>query len=333
MTAGLRSGAVIVMGYLIEVNKDNLMSQHAFRSTRRAAATERRNKLLFEMQQSKLEVSWELAKDRENAQHAQLAFAAVLEAKDVAISNLVSQLSMARQANMDMTVELTSLQYEHGLLANQVAEFVKAEYSVRSVGIGTSQKRRSLGTQVDLQGDSGSFASGSGTDELAQAHNHLENVRRVIEKALDHLSSAAEVATSVDNSSPGDSPEDWIDIFLKDYYCLLDPQGIRKREEDNERSDVELAEMDLSRFGHLFTFDRVQFWEKARAVPDEVRRDLEVFGAVHTPLTYAQTSSFYDYDSMYIHRDAMAFAWQEAYQDRQDDDELTALMKLLRRIV
>ena len=150
---------------------------------------------------------------------------------------------------------------------------------------------------------------------------------------MDHLSSAAEVATSVDNSSPGDSPEDRIDIFLKDYYCLLDPQGIRKREEDNERSDVELAEMDLNRFGHLFTFDRVQFWEKARAVPDEVRRDLEVFGAVHTPLTYAQTSSFYDYDSMYIHRDAMAFAWQEAYQDRQDDDELTALMKLLRRIV
>ena len=90
---------------------------------------------------------------------------------------------------MDMTVELTSLQYEHCFLAKQVAEVKKTEYSVRSVGIGTSRKRRSLGTQVDLQGDFGSFASGSGTDELAQAlrNDTLNTVDKLFPNLYDHL--------------------------------------------------------------------------------------------------------------------------------------------------
>ena len=334
MAAGLRSGAVIVMGYLIEVNNDQLMSQHAFRSTRRAAAIARKRRRLFEVQQSKLEVSWDLARERENAQHAQFVFTAALEAKDVAIDNLVSQLSLAQKANMDMSVELTSMRYEHALLVKEVDEFVKAKnYSVRSVGIGTSRKRRSLGTQASIQGDVGYCASGGGEDELAQVLNHLEDIRAVIDKTLEHLSSAAEIAASADKSSSDESLDDRISVFLHDYYFLLDPQGIREREEDNERSDIEIADMELNQLGHLFTFDRAQFWEKVRAAPDEVRQGLEAFGAIHSPPDYVQASAFDDYLTMYIHRDPMAFAWQEAYQDRHKDDELMVLIRFLQAIV
>ena len=63
--------------------------------------------------------------------------------------------------------------------------------------------------------------------------------------------------------------------FLEDYYDLLDPEGVENRMQENRAVDEAYRDQSIYVAGHLFTYDRRQFWKIIFGLSEEIEEELQ----------------------------------------------------------
>jgi hypothetical protein len=112
------------------------------------------------------------------------------------------------------------------------------------------------------------------------------------------------------------------------------PEGWTYMEDDSsDRDEEDYREMRINRLGHVFTFERKDFWQRCRNAPDELRRALTSFAVQHPPLQNTSDLTWKVFEDFFIAHASVAYAWQEHYSDDNDEDSLMTLIGLIRRLV
>ena len=86
-----------------------------------------------------------------------------------------------------------------------------------------------------------------------------------------------------------------------------------------------------SYLGYTFTFDRGRFWEILGNVPRELRQELVHFGLANPPRIEQTAIDALDFERLSFQDPRRANIWQEYFSDTGDDDDLMALIRMLRR--
>ena len=65
-----------------------------------------------------------------------------------------------------------------------------------------------------------------------------------------------------------------VEQFLDDYYDVIDPVGVAERLMENRRVEDQRRDLCLHVAGHLFTYNREQFWEILHCLPLDVETEM-----------------------------------------------------------
>ena len=104
-------------------------------------------------------------------------------------------------------------------------------------------------------------------------------------------------------------------------------------DDTGDRCEKEEQEIKVNGLGHVFTFWRSKFWQHCREAPDDLRKALTAFAVSHPPAQPTSGITLMNFEVAFFTHELAAFSWQEQYSDEDDEDRLTTLLRLLRRLV
>ena len=159
----------------------------------------------------------------------------------------------------------------------------------------------------------------------------LEGIRRNIEKSLFCIEDWARRKER--EYSDDEVFEAVADRFNYGYMSRTSDGWIYMEDDPTDEYDKEQEDMKVNKLGHLFTFNRSEFWHHCRNALDELRRDIIAF-SVRQPQSQSEIDfNIGDFEAAYFAHASVAWAWQECYSDDDDEDDLLKLLRLLRRLV
>eukprot|EP00973_Karenia_brevis_P018038 2477757-Karenia_brevis.AAC.1 len=118
-----------------------------------------------------------------------------------------------------------------------------------------------------------------------------------------------------------------LDDAMALYWSLLDPTGIRERQDHNDSIESEIREMEVNMLGYYFTFQRDRFWQYARIASEELKRELVSFSICHAAQPSPHMFSPDEFENSYFSHEAIAYSWQESFSDEDDNDDLMQLLR------
>ena len=92
-------------------------------------------------------------------------------------------------------------------------------------------------------------------------------------------------------------------------------------------------EMQMNRLGHAFTYRRQEFWQLCIDAPVCLHKEVTAFAASQPPARPTSELDHSDFEAAFFSHAPAACEWQECYTDQNDDDDLMALIRLLRALV
>jgi hypothetical protein len=164
--------------------------------------------------------------------------------------------------------------------------------------------------------------------------NYLSDTATTIMKCLDYLDSASILAARFESSSGVElaNLDQEADEFLDECYYRFDPSGIEERRQEDESYEHDERETRVNFAGHLFTFDRGQFWKRFTDMNGDLKQSFVRFGLAHPVTQSSCLLTFSQYECACHGLDPQAHFWQEMHSDTDDEDDLMQLLRLLREI-
>jgi hypothetical protein len=189
------------------------------------------------------------------------------------------------------------------------ATFAAASQSVGMPGVEVITHLQESWEDETEKGDDGS-------EILEQLRTHLQQQHGVINSILKHLTRAAKIAKSAEESHAKEPFECIIDVFMEDYYDLMDPQGIAERRSSNWRIESEQCNVEVNFLGSLLVHDASSYLARIQNAPAHLHDELACLaqsGSSITASNWASSEEEY-HDLFWSHNDA-AFSWQSHFSD------------------
>ena len=117
-------------------------------------------------------------------------------------------------------------------------------------------------------------------------------------------------------------------IFLEDYYDLLDPEGVKECKYQNKLIEERLVNVEVNFLGHTLVHDAALYQSLLEGAPEDLRGDLlDLIRCRPDMAPPSAAQSRHRYEEMYYRHTEEAFLWQEYVAD----EVLLRILKLLWR--
>eukprot|EP00933_Yihiella_yeosuensis_P014117 TRINITY_DN12773_c1_g1_i5.p1 TRINITY_DN12773_c1_g1~~TRINITY_DN12773_c1_g1_i5.p1 ORF type:complete len:368 (+),score=66.80 TRINITY_DN12773_c1_g1_i5:88-1104(+) len=184
-----------------------------------------------------------------------------------------------------------------------------------------------VATDVWIEEEGDAELSLNNSDEDGGA---LTQSKKRVAELLCKLQSAADLAKAIETSvrTGSSDPEALRNTFLEDYYCLLDPQGVAERLEEERMIEQEELDRMTNKLGHLFVNDPARFQGYLDQSASDIRERLAKISADidHSP---RQSISTEHYDDWFYSYSEKAFQWQHSVPD---DGRLLEVLQCCREV-
>ena len=158
-----------------------------------------------------------------------------------------------------------------------------------------------------------------GDDTCATLEHLMAELRQqqgVISSILKHLGRAANLAKSAEESHAGEPFECIMDVFMEDYYDLMDPQGIAERKNYNWRIESEQCNVEVNFLGSLLVYNVSTYLARIQNAPAHLHVELACL-AQSSSSTRGRSWMCSEEKSSDLYRShsGAAFSWQSQLPD------------------